>query len=177
MSPTAESVVITPEKLSPESADPGLDRRADIEAKQRLVGTLLGKAGCDGFLVLEPENFAWLTSGAAARGVLDAAEMPVLYFTSDQRWVIACNVDSQRLFDEELNGLGFQLKEWPWQWGRAQLLADLCQGRKVATDQPLGACKPFGDQLRALRRNLTVYEQACSRALGQILSHALEATC
>src|SRR5438105_11840230 len=141
MSPTAESVVITPEKLSPESADPGLDRRADIEAKQRLVGTLLGKAGCDGLLVVEPENFAWLTSGAAARGVQDAAELPALYFTADQRWVLACNVDSQRLFDEELNGLGFQLKEWPWHWGREQLLADLCHNRKMICDRPLNSHK------------------------------------
>ena len=177
MSPTAESVVITPEKLSPESADPGLDRRADIEAKQRLVGTLLGKAGCDGFLVLEPENFAWLTSGAAARGVLDAAEMPVLYFTSDQRWVIACNVDSQRLFDEELNGLGFQLKEWPWQWGREQLLADLSHNRKIACDRPMNSHKVIGDQVRGLRRTLTPYEQACFQVLGSLVSHALEATC
>ena len=43
--------------------------------------------------------------------------------------------------DEEIDGLGFQLKEWPWHVERAQLLTDLCQGRSVACDTPIGACK------------------------------------
>jgi Xaa-Pro aminopeptidase len=85
-------------------------------------------------------------------------------------------VDTQRLFDEEIDGLGFQLKEWPWHWGRAQLLADLSQGRNLAADVPYDQCKLIGPDLARLRRSLTQYEMACLRALGQILSHALEAT-
>src|SRR5262249_38733678 len=102
---------------------------------------------------------------------------PALYFTGEGRWVLCANVDSQRLFDEEVDGLGFQLKEWPWHWGRDQLLADLCQGRVVASDQPWGNATVVADQLARLRRKLTAYEQACYRALGQIVGHALEATC
>ncbi|HEV3118366.1 MAG TPA: hypothetical protein VGY58_15055, partial [Gemmataceae bacterium] len=88
MTPTTETLVLTPEHLTPEAADSGSDRRADIEAKQQRVAALLQQAGCDGLLIAEPENFAWLTSGAAARGVLDPAEAPALYFTADQRWVV-----------------------------------------------------------------------------------------
>ena len=62
------------------------------------------------------------------------------FCTAEGRWIITSNVDSQRLFDEELDGLGFQLKEWPWHWGRGQLIADLCQGRNVACDQPQDGC-------------------------------------
>jgi Xaa-Pro dipeptidase len=153
------------------------DRRADIDAKQARVAALLQEADCDGLLILEPENLAWLTSGAVSRGIVDPAANPCLYFTADGRWALCSNVDSQRLFDEELDGLGFQLKEWPWHWGRAQLLADLVQGRKVASDQPFGSCPVLGDKLRLLRRQLSAYEQACYRALGQLLGHALEATC
>jgi Xaa-Pro aminopeptidase len=153
------------------------DRRADIDAKQVRVATFLQEIGCDGLLIFDPDNFAWLSSGGAARGIADAAEVPALYFTPEGRWVLSSNADSQRLFDEEVDGLGFQLKEWPWHWGRAQLVADLCQGRKVACDQPQGSCQVVGDALRKLRRVLTTYEQACCRALGQVVSHALEATC
>jgi Xaa-Pro aminopeptidase len=156
---------------------PAPDRRADIDAKQNLVGSLLQETGCDGLLVVDPDNFGWLSSGAMARGIVNPSEMPALYFSPEGRWVLASNVDSQRLFDEELDGMGFQLKEWPWHWGRAQLLADLCQGRTVACDQPLDGCKPVGDRLRLLRRPLTAYDRACCRALGAIVSHALEATC
>src|SRR5438132_8424182 len=168
-------MVLTPEKEPSTPTEPAADRRADVEAKQARIAALLQEVACDGLVILEPENFAWLTSGGAARGVLDPAELPGLSFTADQRWVITCNVDSQRLFDEELNELGFQLKEWPWHWGREQLLADLCQGRRLACDRPWGEAKTVGDELRRWRRTLSGYERACYLALGQILSHALEA--
>jgi Xaa-Pro dipeptidase len=177
------SMSVTVEPQAPSQSLPEVnlttpsDRRADIDAKHARIITLLQEIQCEGLLLLEPDNVAWMTSGAAARGVVDPGEMPVLYFSPEGRWIISSNVDSQRLFDEELDGLGFQLKEWPWHWGRAQLLADLVQGRTAASDQPLYHCKVIGNQIRHLRRKLSSYEQACYRALGQIISHALEACC
>ncbi len=163
--------------LSAGSTDVVSDRRADVDAKQTLVGGLLEQTGCEGLLVLDPGNFAWLTGGAISRGVLDPDELPGLYYTAAQRWLLSSNVESQRLFDEEINELGFMLKEWPWQWGRAQLLADLIQGKQVAADTPFGNVQLVAEQLRGLRRVLSPYEQACYRQLGQVLVHAVEATC
>jgi Xaa-Pro aminopeptidase len=176
MSLTAETALFDLENQTP-SAAAASDRRSDIEWKQTRVAALLQEFGCDGLLVRQPEDFAWLTSGAMARGVLSEAELPLAYFSADQRWLIASNVDSQRLFDEELDGLGFQLKEWPWHWGREQLLADLSFGRKIASDFPGESFTPVGDRLQRWRRALSPYELACYNALGSILSHALEATC
>jgi Xaa-Pro aminopeptidase len=153
------------------------DRRADVELKMGQVATLLGETTCDGLLLLDPDNFSWLTSGATPRGQLNPDEAPAVYCNGEQRWLLASNADSQRFFDEELDSLGFQLKEWPWHWGREQLLVDLCQNRRIACDKPFGDAKVVGDRLRRLRRQLSIYEQACLRALGHILSHALEATC
>jgi Xaa-Pro aminopeptidase len=153
------------------------DRRTDLDMKQILVAALLQEVGCEGLLVLQPENFTWLTSGGTPRSILDATEYPALYYSAEQRWLLSSNADSQRLFDEELDGLGLQLKEWPWHWGRAQLLADLCQNRRVACDQALGDSTVVADRLQLLRRSMSHYEQACFRALGQLVSHALEATC
>jgi hypothetical protein len=177
MSVTVETSIPAVENPAHTLGDMDSDRRTDVEAKQVRIANLLQEVGCEGLLVLEPENLAWLGSGAAARGVLDPGEQPALYFSTDQRWVVSSNADSQRLFDEEVDGLGFQLKEWPWHWGRDQLLADLCQGRNVACDRPLGDCKQVGPRLQRLRRAVTPYEEACYRALGLIVSHALEATC
>jgi Xaa-Pro aminopeptidase len=160
-----------------DSVGAATDRRSDVEAKMGRVGSLLQEVGCEGLLVLEPENLAWLTSGATARGLLDPGAGLALYCNGEQRWLLASNVDSQRVFDEELDGLGFQLKEWPWHWGREQLLADLCQNRRVACDRPLPETWLVADALGHLRRQMTVYEQACYFALGQTLSHALEAAC
>jgi Xaa-Pro aminopeptidase len=177
MASATETAVLLPQALPAANAGNSSDRRVDIELKQAQVAELLQKIGCDGLLILEPENFVWLTSGANARGVLDPAELPGLYFTMEHRWILSSNVDSQRLFDEELDGLGFQLKEWPWHWGRQQLLNDLCQGRNVACDRAYNSFKTVDEELRGLRRRLTPYEQACCRAVGAIVSHAIEATC
>jgi Xaa-Pro aminopeptidase len=179
MSTAAESLVQPVKNASEPELTLGTesDRRADVDAKQAQMAALLQEAGCEGLLILDPDNFAWLTSGATPRGNLDPAEHPALYFSPDQRWLIASNVDTQRLFDEEMDGLGFQLKEWPWHWGRDKLLNDLCQGRRLACDLPLGERTPVGDRLRPFRRVMTTYEKACYRALGAIVSHALEATC
>jgi len=152
------------------------DRRADIEGKHARVATLLQETGSDGLLVLEQENFAWLTSGGTAWGVLDRGELPALFYTAEQRGVLASNVDSQRLFDEEVNGLGFDVREWPWQMGRRKFLHDFCAEKRYASDQSWGGLKPVGENLRLRRRTLTGFEQACFRLVGNIVSHALEAT-
>jgi Xaa-Pro dipeptidase len=153
------------------------DRRADIEAKQLRLRTLLQEAQCENLLLLDPDNVAWMTGGGAARAIIDLQDMPAVWMNAEGRWIVSSNVDSQRLFDEELDGLGFQLKEWPWHLGRGPLLDELRRVRTVACDQPLPDCKMVGNQMRHLRRTLTVYEQACLKALGQIVSHALEACC
>jgi Xaa-Pro aminopeptidase len=169
--------------LSPVSSNADLvltgtsDRRADVDAKTAHVAGLLKEVDCEGLLLLEPENVAWLTSGLAPRGLPDPESYPAVYCNGDARWLISSNVDSQRLFDEELDGLGFQLKEWPWHLGRSQLLTDLIRDRRVACDRALEGTHPIGDVLRRPRCVLSPYEVACHRALGQLVAHALEATC
>src|SRR5262249_49173760 len=107
-------------------------RRVDIDNKQALIASFLKDIGRDGVLLLEPANFAWLTAGAVAQGALDPALQPALFFSAEQRWLLSANADSQRLFDEELDGLGFQLKEWPWYWSRDKYLVQWAQGRSIA---------------------------------------------
>jgi hypothetical protein len=152
------------------------DRREDVELKQQWVAKLLDESACDGLLVLSQDHFTWLTSGGAARGSLDVESLPGLYYTREGRWLLSSNVDTQRIFDEEIDNLGFQLKEWPWHLGRRDLLDDLCSGKRVACDVPHGDCTYVGDVMQARRRVLTDYERACIRTLGQIVSHAVEAT-
>jgi Xaa-Pro aminopeptidase len=179
MSSEAETTLVPPSTVPAEtmSLESGSDRRADIEAKMTQVATLMQESSCDGLLILDQDNVAWITSGASSRGILDPGELPGIYCNGEARWLLCANVDSQRFFDEELDGLGFQLKEWPYHWGRDQLIADLCQNRRVACDQSYGDCPIVADPVRQLRRRLTTYEQACMTAVGNLVSHAIEATC
>jgi hypothetical protein len=177
MSAIIETLIPAPQSLPEVNLTTPNDRRLDIDAKHARIVALLEETKSDGLFLLSSENVAWATSGGLVRGIVDSNEAPVVYFSPEGRWILASNVDSQRIFDEEVDGLGFQLKEWPWQWGRAQLLADACQGRTVACDEPLQGCVQVSSPLRDLRRKLSTYEQACYRALGQIVSHGLEACC
>ena len=151
-------------------------RRLDVDAKQELIAKLLHDTGCEGLLVLHPANFRWLTSGATPAGLFGRDETPALFFNPHQRWLIASAADSPRLFAEELDGLGFQLKEWHWTVSREQFLADMAYGRNLASDQPFRNCKPAGAFFAHTRRRLTAYEAERLAELGELVAHAVEAT-
>ncbi len=151
-------------------------RRLDIEAKQQLVSQLLHDSACEGLLVLHPANFRWLTSGANPVGLFGRDEAPALYFNSHQRWLLASATDSPRLFAEDLDGLGFMLKEWNWSASREQMLGDLVFGRNVACDQPFRSCKSTGLFCVAERRKLSTHESERLAELGATVAHAVEAT-
>ncbi|VTS06591.1 M24 family metallopeptidase [Tuwongella immobilis] len=151
-------------------------RRADVDAKQDRIAELLATHSCEGLLVHDPAGFAWLTAGATPSAFASWEERPLLYFTPQQRWLIASSVDSQRLFDEELSELGFQLKEWMWQFGRESLLGDLTRGRRLAGDFPHPERICVGPTLSEWRQRLTPLECDSLRQLGQSVAHALEAT-
>jgi Xaa-Pro aminopeptidase len=158
--------------------DAGLEsRRAEVEAKQERVGELLADAGAEGLLLIDPANVAWFCGAPLGQGILDPGEWPALFLMAMQRWLVAGNADSQRLFDIHLDGLGFQLKEWQWHGGRDRLLGELVGNRRMASDRLLTDCVPLGPALRRLRCLLTEAERARLLALGAVVAHAVEATC
>jgi Xaa-Pro aminopeptidase len=151
-------------------------RRAEVDEKQAWLAGVLDAAGCEGVLVQDPSNFAWLSAGALLPPGTPVGELPCLYFGTNQRWLVCCNTDTQALFDDHLDNLGFQLKERPWHSARVQHLAELCHGRKAASDLPLNGCAPLGEPLRQRRLTLSARERAVLLYLGRVLAHALEAT-
>ncbi|HEV3144978.1 MAG TPA: hypothetical protein VGZ47_13895, partial [Gemmataceae bacterium] len=158
-------------------SEPSAERVTEIADRQERMGELLREHEADGLLVLEPANFSWLTAGGGFRGILHPDDFPALFFSSQQHWLLAANVDTQRIFDEEIDGLAFQLKEWAWDRGRGLFLTDLCFGKKMLCDQSFGECVNVGERLRTMRRSLSAWEQERLRELGKSVAHALEATC
>ncbi len=151
-------------------------RRADIDAKQNLVADVLAEMNCEAVVLLMPAHVAWFTSGLTARGLIADSERPGVYTNGRQRWLLCSNVDTQRLFDEEIDRLGFQLKEWTWTAGRSELLFNITAGRTVGADRPFPNVPMANDRLRPLLRALSPYEQQSYRELGAWVAHAVEAT-
>ena len=157
-------------------------RRADVEEKQRRIAALLDATGHDAVVLGRADSVAWFTAGGDLGQSLGSEASAVLLFVNrTSRAVITDNVQSARVFEEELAGLGFQLKERPWYGDPSRVVAELGHNKRVLSD--LGSCSCSSawlrvpDPLRALRRPLTVLERQRLRELGRTLTLAVEATC
>ncbi len=159
--------------MTPDDLD---TRRAAVDAKQAQLGAVIAGLGCEGVVLFQPAHVAWFAGGFNTRGLLADTERPGVFTNGKQRWAVCSNVDTQRVFDEDLDRLGFQLKEWPWTGGRAVLLGELVAGRKVAADRPFPNMPPANEPLRTLIRPLSPPDVARLKWLGGVTVHALEAT-
>lgn len=152
------------------------DRAGDVEQKQRAVAAFLERSGLDALLIQEPRNFAWFTAGGDNSRGGSSQSTATIFITHEARVLVTDNVNSPLLFDHELPGLGFQLKERPWHQPRRQLLEDIVRGRNVGSDFPMDGVANVSDRLTELRLPLTELECARMRELGKAVAHAVEAT-
>jgi Xaa-Pro aminopeptidase len=152
-------------------------RRADVDEKHRRVIEYLDRTGYDAVLLGRADSLAWFTSGGefGVDATTEAASA-WLFVNRRVRSLIADNVQSARLFEEEVAGLGFQLKERPWFEDPDRMLADLTHGKKIASDCPRDGLGHAGADLRALRHPLTTLERQRLRLLGRTLAVSVEAT-
>lgn len=155
-------------------ADP--ERFDDIERKHHRIADLLAAHELDALLIQKPSNFAWMTSGGNCLRSESGETTAALFVTADARVVVASNTDSGQIFDIELPGLGFQLKERPWYEPRSTLIEDLCRGRRVASDAGFPRTKDFSTELAKFRTPLSLFECERLRQVGKQVAHAVEAT-
>ncbi len=152
-------------------------RRQDTDAKMNALAGILAEVGCEAALLLVPAHVAWFAGGLNLRGLYADSERPGVWTNGKTRWLVCGNADTQRLFDEELDGLGFMLKEWQWGNGRAQLLGELVANKKVASDRPFPGMVQLAERLRTELRPLLPADREQYAELGKVVAHALEATC
>jgi Xaa-Pro dipeptidase len=171
--------------LTDPAADHGdadlIRRRNDVEEKHQRIRGFLDASGHDAVVLGTADSVSWFTSGGDLGQDLTSGQSAILLFINRTcRAVVADNVQSSRVFEEELAGLGFQLKERPWYDDPFQMVAELCHNKRVATDLGGGGCSPIRretDAVRTLRRRLTGLERQRLRELGRTLTLAVEATC
>ena len=152
------------------------ERSADIDTKHRQVAEFLESHRYDALLLELPAHFAWMTSGGNCSRYGTTEGTAALFLTPEARVVVTTNVDSARLFEREVPGLGFQLKQRPWHEPRHLLLEDICRGRTVASDTGHYGTHDVSSWLKQLRNPLTALECERARELGRQVTHAVEAT-
>lgn len=153
-----------------------LDRANEVARRHGLLTEYLHLKGVDCLLLQDPANFAWLTCGGGNTRRGDSTPVAAILVTPEARVVLANNVDSGQIFDRELTGLGFLLKERPWTEAPHILREDVCRGRRTASDTCLPGTRDVREELIEFRRNFTEREVNQFRELGRAVAHAVEAT-
>lgn len=161
---------------SAEFATLDFDRIAEVGRRHQVLGEFLKSEGYGAALLQLPCNFAWLTADGTSVRCTTSACSPSLFITPDARVIVCNNVDTPLLFEHEVAGLGFQLKERPWSEPRGVMLSDLCRGRKVAGDVVMKNIVDINVHLQGMRLPLPEFDIQRLRTGGRIVAHAVEAT-
>ncbi len=154
-------------------------RREDVETKHQRIRDLLDATDHDAVVFGRADSIAWFTAGGDLGFDLGSEMSPVLLFVNRTcRAVVTDNVQSARVFEEELAGLGFQIKERAWYDRPSRVVDELSHRKRVICDlgpRPSAWAREV-DALKALRWPLTPLERQRLRELGRTLSLAVEAT-
>lgn len=151
-------------------------RLADVEEKHERVREMLKAAGADALLLQSPANIAWFTAGADLFRFGAEDSLTSIFITTEARLFATNSVDSAQIFEREVFGLGFQLKQREWYQPSSELIADLCRGRKVISDRGPQGTRMACDRIARYRLPLTELETQRLRMLSRVAVHAVEAT-
>lgn len=178
-SPSQDSLPALVDPTADHLDDAVARRRADIEEKHQRIIRFLDENGLEAVVLTRADSVAWFTSGGDLRnGLYDDRASIQIYVNHQCRAVVCDNVQTARAFEEELSGLGFQLKEHPWHVGPLPLLSTLTRNRRIVSDggYPVLNLPDESEALDRLRFPLTVLERQRLRELGRTLALTLEAT-
>lgn len=153
-------------------------RRSDVDEKHRRVIAFMEESEYDAIVLTRADSIAWFTAGGdATRDLCSESGSVALFVNRTSRAIVTDNVQSARIFEEELAGLGFQLKERPWHQEPSRVISELTYHKKTATDGHFPEMAHDLERLKSLRWPLTTLERKTLRDLGRTLTLAVEATC
>ncbi len=153
-----------------------VQRLEDVEQKHERVRRLLKETGADALLLQDPASIAWFTAGSdLSRYVADPCQTS-LFVTAEARLFATNAVDSALVFEREVFGLGFQLKQREWFQPHANLISDLIRGRRVISDSGLAGTRGAARRIIRLRLPLSPLEVTRLRQLSKVVVHAVEVT-
>ncbi|MEK7767581.1 MAG: M24 family metallopeptidase, partial [bacterium] len=150
------------------------------EKRARLL-KLMKERGLDAVVLSRRHNFSWATGGADnhVRHASDLGVASLVFLRGGSRWVLTSNIEAPRIMDEELAGLGFELKETRWYVPaeRPELLRDMLRNMRTASDDGTPGTEDIEPHLPPLRMQLTKHEMEKYRWLGRQAGTAIGEVC
>lgn len=151
------------------------ERYHRVEQHQALVEQLLTDLRYEGVLLTEPANFVWFTAGGDWRNLETVDQPPVAVFISrGHRLLLATQTLADELFEQEIPGLGFQLKLRPEGESFVELLDEVCRGRRVCSDSGFGRTRPIAPHMDAFRQSPQPQRLPAIIELAQLTEQALQ---
>ncbi len=155
-----------------------MNRLEEVLVKEKRIHELLEEKGLNGILLKKQANFSWLTAGGYNMvGIAAEHGVTTLLVTKTGRYVIANKIEARRMMDEEnLEALGFQLLEHPWDENpEKELVRKICGDlTKVGADGNYGEYPDLEGEIKKLRYALTENEIERYLFLGNKLATAVE---
>ncbi|HMT06529.1 MAG TPA: M24 family metallopeptidase [Pyrinomonadaceae bacterium] len=154
----------------------------EIEIKTERLVRSIGSTYA-GVMLNAQHNFAWITGGA--NNAIDTSRengaATILITNRGKRYLIANNIEMQRMLDEQVDASLFKPSEFRWQDEKAtpdlvrQLAGDLAGGQ-VISDIPFTSAPALESTFSYCRFELTNDEQSRYRSLGKDAADAMAKT-
>lgn len=160
-----------------------MNQAEDVQNRIEKVRNLLYEKGLDGVLLRKRRSFSWVTSGQVNH-IVNTTEFGVadLLIFQDEAYCVTSKMESARIGEEELDGLGFTLVTPEWYEGHGAAIESLCKGKKIGVDAGadiagLPNAIDISNELFELSYTLTPLEIERYRWLSQKAAKSLEDTC
>ncbi len=137
---------------------------------------VLGAKGLDAAILERRENFAWLTRGGSSV-VPERTDTGVaaLVVTLDRVYLVADNIEMQRLLDEQVGELEVEAVSFPWYESRAEVVGKLVDTNRAGSDDAFAGTTDLLDALVEARSVLDARAFDEYRSFGQVASQCIEA--
>lgn len=153
-------------------------RRAEVDRRQEILAEWLRAEGHEAVFLFDPDSLAWFTAGGMIGGPgWQTRRDAFLFITPKQRCLVSSNEQTARIFEEELDQLGFQSKQFPWSRSSSEIIAELRGGRNLPADLPGLGLLDRAAAIARLRSSLTLFDRKRYHTLAGFVAHAVEATC
>lgn len=148
---------------------------AELRIKRQRIAELMDRERLTGLALARNGSVSWALAGGEAFVVPHSdTGSAVVFYTPERDYVLADHIEAPRLRAEVLNGLPFELIEFPWHApGRLKTLIGELGGGRIGGDTDL-ADLPMAGSITGLQASLTPEEQDRLRELGRRAGAALE---